>query len=160
MRHGETVSGMPDWQRVLSDKGRAQSSAMAQSARRHGVSVAWVYHSGILRAQQTAELVAAVLAPEKGVREISGLCPDDDPWILKAQLDVTTQSVLLVSHLPYLSRLAGLMVTGRFRAFGDRVCAGDAGLPDPACQWVEVRLVVICGVAVTRLTGAWRWSNK
>jgi len=112
MRHGETVSGMPDWQRVLSDKGRAQSSAMAQSARRHGVSVAWVYHSGILRAQQTAELVAAVLAPEQGVREISGLCPDDDPLILKAQLDVTTQSVLLVSHLPYLSRLAGLMVTG------------------------------------------------
>jgi len=112
MRHGETVSGMPDWQRVLSDKGRAQSSAMAQSARRHGLSVAWVYHSGILRAQQTAELVAAVLAPEQGVREISGLCPDDDPLILKAQLDVTTQSVLLVSHLPYLSRLAGLMVTG------------------------------------------------
>jgi len=112
MRHGETVSGMPDWQRMLSDKGRAQSSAMAQSARRHGLSVAWVYHSGILRAQQTAELVAAVLAPEQGVREISGLCPDDDPLILKAQLDVTTQSVLLVSHLPYLSRLAGLMVTG------------------------------------------------
>ena len=112
MRHGETVFGMPDWQRVLSDKGRAQSSAMAQSARRHGLSVAWVYHSGILRAQQTAELVAAVLAPEPGVREISGLCPDDDPLILKAQLDVTTQSVLLVSHLPYLSRLAGLMVTG------------------------------------------------
>jgi phosphohistidine phosphatase len=112
MRHGETVSGMPDWQRVLSDKGRAQSSAMAQRARRHGLSVAWVYHSGILRAQQTAELVAAVLAPEQGVREISGLCPDDDPLILKAQLDVTTQSVLLVSHLPYLSRLAGLMVTG------------------------------------------------
>ena len=112
MRHGETVSGMPDWQRVLSDKGRAQSSAMAQSARRHGLSVAWVYHSGILRAEQTAELVAAVLAPEQGVREIRGLCPDDDPLILKAQLDVTTQSVLLVSHLPYLSRLAGLMVTG------------------------------------------------
>ena len=32
--------------------------------------------------------------------------------ILKAQLDETTQSVLLISHLPYLNRLAGLMVTG------------------------------------------------
>ena len=112
MRHGETVSGMPDWQRVLSDKGRAQSSAMAQSARRHGLSVAWVYHSGILRAQQTAELVAAVLAPEQGLREISGLCPDDDPLIVKARVDSANHSVLLVSHLPFLSRLAGLMTTG------------------------------------------------
>ena len=112
MRHGETVSGMPDWQRVLSDKGRAQSSAMAQSARRHGLSVAWVYHSGILRAQQTAELVAAVLAPEQGLREISGLCPEDDPLIVKARVDSANQSVLLVSHMPFLSRLAGLMTTG------------------------------------------------
>lgn len=112
MRHGEAVLGQPDWQRPLSDRGRAQAIAMAQSARSRGVSVAWFYHSGILRAQQTAELVAAVLPPVQGVREISGLCPEDDPMILKAQLDETTQSVLLISHLPYLNRLAGLMVTG------------------------------------------------
>lgn len=112
MRHGEAISGVPDWQRPLSDRGRAQTSAVAHRARNRGVSIAWIYHSGILRAQQTAELFVAVLAPEQGVREISGLCPDDDPSIVKAQLDETTQSVLLVSHLPYLSRLAGLMATG------------------------------------------------
>jgi len=112
MRHGEAVSGVPDWQRQLSDRGRAQTRTVAQSARSRGVSVAWVYHSGILRAQQTAELVAAVLAPEEGVREISGVCPDDDPSFLKSRVDAASQSVLLVSHLPYLSRLAGLMTTG------------------------------------------------
>jgi len=112
MRHGEAISGVPDWQRPLSGRGRAQTSAMAHRARNRGVSIAWVYHSGILRAQQTAELFAAVLAPERGVRGIGGICPDDDPLILKAQLDETTQPVLLVSHLPYLSRLAGLMAAG------------------------------------------------
>ena len=112
MRHGEAVSGVANWQRPLSDRGRAQSSAMAQLARNRGVSVAWVYHSGVLRAQQTAELVAAVLTPQQGVREVNGLCPDDDPLIIKAEVDATSQSVLLVSHLPYLSRLAGLMTTG------------------------------------------------
>ena len=133
---------------------------MAQSARRHGVSVAWVYHSGILRAQQTAELVAAVLAPEQGVREISGLCPDDDPLILKAQLDVTTQSVLLVSHLPYLSRLAGLMVTGDSeRSVIEFAPATLVCLTRHANGW-KIQLVVVCGVRLTRLTGAWRWSNK
>jgi phosphohistidine phosphatase len=112
MRHGEAVSGVADWQRPLSDRGRAQTTAMAQCARGRGVAVAWVYHSGILRAQQTAELVAAVLPPEQGVRQISGLCPDDDPFIIKAEVDTISQSVLLVSHLPFLSRLAGLMTTG------------------------------------------------
>lgn len=112
MRHGEAVSGAPDWQRRLSDRGRAQVSAVAQSARGRGVAVAWVYHSGILRAQQTAELVAAMLVPEQGVREFSGLCPEDDPLIVKAQIDELAHPVLLVSHLPYLDRLAGLMTTG------------------------------------------------
>lgn len=112
MRHGEAVSGVDDRQRPLSDRGRAQSVATAQSLRSRGVSIAWVCHSGILRAQQTAELVAAVLAPEQGVRGITGLCPDDDPLIVKAEIDATSKSLLLVSHLPYLSRLAGLMTTG------------------------------------------------
>ena len=129
-------------------KSRAVARTRAQPRRARSLGI---YHSGILRAQQTAELVTAVLAPEQGVQEISGLCPDDDPVIVKAELDDVAQSVLLVSHLPYLGRLAGLMTTGDAEHSVYRVRAGDTGLPDPACQWVEVRLVVICGVAVTRV---------
>ena len=103
---------MPDSQRPLSDRGRAEVNAMAQRAIARGVAVAAIYHSGILRARQTAELVAAVLAPEQGVRELGGSCPDDDPAIVKAELDIAVQSVMLVSHLPYLGRLAGLLITG------------------------------------------------
>ncbi|HEY0725201.1 MAG TPA: hypothetical protein VGD41_14615, partial [Pyrinomonadaceae bacterium] len=80
--------------------------------RSRGVAIDWVYHSGILRAQQTAELVTAVLVPQRGVREISGLCPEDDPLIVKAQIDAAAHPLLLVSHLPYLDRLAGLLTTG------------------------------------------------
>ena len=112
MRHGEAVSGAPDGQRPLSAKGRAEVTEIAQRARSRGFSVAWVYHSGILRAEQTAELVAGVLLPGQAVRKISGLHPDDDPFIIKVQADQFAQSVLLVSHLPYLDRLAGLMTTG------------------------------------------------
>jgi phosphohistidine phosphatase len=85
---------------------------MAQRANARGVAVAWIYHSGILRAQQTAELVAAVLAPAEGVREIGGLCPDDDPIIARAELEAASRPLMLVSHLPYLGRLAGLLTTG------------------------------------------------
>ena len=44
--------------------------------------------------------------------KINGLRPDDDPFIIKVQADQFAQSVLLVSHLPYLDRLASLMTTG------------------------------------------------
>ena len=112
MRHGEAVSGALDWQRPLSERGRAQVTTTARGAYRRGVSLDWIYHSGILRAQETAELAATVLLPRKGVREVSGLCPDDDPFVMNAQADEFTESVLLVSHLPYLGRLTGLMTTG------------------------------------------------
>jgi phosphohistidine phosphatase len=112
MRHGEAISGAPDWQRSLSERGRAEVTAIARRAYRRGVSLAWVYHSGILRAQQTAELVATVLLPQNGVRQLSGLLPDDDPIDIMAQAEEFAESVLLVSHLPCLGRLAGLMTSG------------------------------------------------
>ena len=112
MRHGEALSGTPDSRRPLSQRGRDEVIALAQLASARGVAVAWIYHSGILRAQQTAELVAAVLAPAEGVRELGGLCSDDDPFIVKAALETTSRPLMLVSHLPYLGRLAGLLTTG------------------------------------------------
>ena len=112
MRHGEALSGTPDGRRPLSQRGRDEVIALAQLANARGVAVAWIYHSGILRAQQTAELVAAVLAPAEGVRELGGLCPDDDPLIVRAELEATSRPLMLVSHLPYLGRLAGLLTTG------------------------------------------------
>ena len=112
MRHGEALSGTPDGRRPLSQRGRADVNEMAQRANARGVAVAWIYHSGILRAQETAELVAAVLAPTEGVRELGGLCPDDDPIIARAELEAASRPLMLVSHLPYLGRLAGLLTTG------------------------------------------------
>jgi phosphohistidine phosphatase len=112
MRHGETLSGVPDGRRPLSERGRSAVTALAQRAMARGVAVAWIYHSGILRAQQTAELVAEVLTPAEGVRELAGLCPDDDPFIVQAELAAASQPIMLVSHLPYVGRLASLLISG------------------------------------------------
>ncbi len=112
MRHGEAASGAPDWQRPLSATGRAAVTAMAQRAQARGAGPAVIYHSGLLRARQTAELVAEVLGPQLGVAELAGLCPEDDPAIAKAELELASQPIMLVSHLPYLGRLAGLLVGG------------------------------------------------
>jgi phosphohistidine phosphatase len=74
--------------------------------------VSSVCHSGILRAQQTAEIFAAHLHPSMGMRQLTGLLPEDDPMIAKAELETAQQSILLVGHLPHLQRLAALLATG------------------------------------------------
>jgi phosphohistidine phosphatase len=40
------------------------------------------------------------------------LSPDDDPLIARAELQTVKGSLMLVGHLPHLSRLASLLVTG------------------------------------------------
>lgn len=44
--------------------------------------------------------------------ELAGLAPEDHPAIVKAELELSHRPVMLVSHLPYLDRLAGLLIRG------------------------------------------------
>jgi phosphohistidine phosphatase len=112
VRHGEAVSETFDPQRPLSGNGQEQveRAARAVAARRARVSA--IFHSGILRAEQTADIMARQLAPELGVRRITGLAPPDDPAIAKAELETAPASVMLVGHLPHMGRLAGLLING------------------------------------------------
>ena len=110
VRHGEALSAHIDAQRPLSARGREQVTELAQLAVCRQVQVAEIRHSGILRARQTAEILAQRLTPSPGVRQSNGLLPDDDPEIGKAELDAVDQSIMLVGHLPYMNRLAALLV--------------------------------------------------
>lgn len=85
---------------------------MARHALARNVRVAAICHSGILRAQETAEIIAQYLSPPEGIRELAGLHPEDDPAFSKAELDAANEPVILVGHLPYMSRLAALLVNG------------------------------------------------
>jgi phosphohistidine phosphatase len=74
--------------------------------------VSAIFHSGILRAEQTAEIMARHLVPELGVRRITGLAPQDDPAIAKAELETSQAPVMFVGHLPHMSRLSSLLIHG------------------------------------------------
>lgn len=112
VRHGDALSAHVDPERPLSARGRAEVAELAQLALGREVEVVELRHSGILRAQETAEILAGYLKPPGGVRPIAGLLPEDDPEIVKAELEAAEQPILLVGHLPYMSRLAALLVKG------------------------------------------------
>ena len=85
---------------------------VARAVRAKRAAVAEILHSGKLRARQTAEIMAWFLSPGRGVRQITGLAPEADPALAKAELEATDASLMLVGHLPHLGRLASLLVTG------------------------------------------------
>lgn len=110
VRHGEALSAAENPERPLSQEGRQEVESIARLARDRGAQVAAIYHSGILRAKQTADIFAKVLPPSLGLEQHTGLLPDDDPSIIKAELDCAEQPILLVGHLPFLNRLASLLL--------------------------------------------------
>ena len=110
VRHGEAVSDTLDPRRPLSRIGQEQVERAARALAARQVQAPVIFHSGILRAQQTAEIIAGHLAPDLGVRRTTGLAPQDDPAIAKAELETAQASVMLVGHLPHMNRLAALLI--------------------------------------------------
>jgi phosphohistidine phosphatase len=141
VRHGTAAPGPDEGARPLTPEGRAEVEATARALRSHGAQVAEVRHSGLVRARETAEILARVLAPPRGVRAATGLAPEDDPDVARAELELATEPLMLVGHLPHLARLAAALV-GAAGMEGVRFTPGTAlGLRRGPGGW-ELDLVV------------------
>ena len=110
VRHGSAAPGPEDRARPLTPEGRAEVQATARQLRARGAEVAEIRHSGLVRARETAELLGQALAPRGGVHTVTGLAPDDDPDIARAELELAAEPVMVVGHLPHLARLAAMLV--------------------------------------------------
>lgn len=114
VRHGQArpaAPGTPDAARPLDDRGRDEITRVARRAAALGLRIAEIRHSGFVRARETAEILAAHLAPARGVREAAGLKPTDDPRELLAELEAS-ESLMLVGHMPHLGQLASTLLVG------------------------------------------------
>lgn len=97
--------------RSLSEEGLENIRQIAKCADKHlRIEVEQIIHSGKLRAEQTAEILAEHLNPPNGVIADENLEPLDDPKVWKKRLDETTEDIMLVGHLPHLSRLTSSLL--------------------------------------------------
>lgn len=112
VQHGEAVAETVDPERPLSAAGRAVVAQVATWAAQRGVAVDRIRHSGKLRAEQTATIFAEKLRPRQGVSVQSGVGPNDDVRPMAKTFATESGSLMLVGHLPFLSRLAGFLLTG------------------------------------------------
>ena len=111
VQHGNCVSKEVDPDRPLSEKGRGDVERVAAFIRPLNIS-AKVWHSPKTRAMQTAEMLSAVMLVDGTVEAIEGLGPNDDVCDIKVHVESLDKDIMLVGHLPFMSKLASLLLTG------------------------------------------------
>lgn len=144
VQHAKAASKEEDPERPLTQEGRIEAQKIAHFLQPLGLTVDRFWHSGKTRAQQTADIYteAFTTAEEPAARE--GLSPNDNVLPVRDEMAVATEDTLIVGHMPFLNRLASLLLTGYeggdlidFRHAGV-VCLGR--LPDNRWQvlWIVV----------------------
>jgi len=112
VRHGEAKPETEDPECPLTGRGADAVRRMAAWAAQVSVGVSQIRHSGKTRAEQTAALLAERLSPAKGLIAAHGLKPFDDVRPVAESLQAEHEPLMLVGHLPFLSRLASLLMVG------------------------------------------------
>jgi len=128
VHHGDAVPPEVDTRRPLSSRGRAQVERLALEATRRGVHPEVIWHSGKLRARQTAEAFLRVCNPFAEFSATHGLQPGDGPNWIRDRLRGESRDVLIAGHFPHLPAvLAALLGTASADAERRTGAEGGAG---------------------------------
>jgi phosphohistidine phosphatase len=138
IRHAEAVPetlALGDPHRHLTPHGRHQARALGDRLRWHDCVPTHIWSSPLVRAIQTAELVASGLHATIAVDTLPALAPEDNPRDVRAALATLPADaiVVLVGHEPGLSAVGALLVGQR--EFASLAKAQAARIVDGTLRW-------------------------
>ena len=114
VRHGNAQPADVGPGRPLTARGAADVKKVARFLKPLRLHVDAVWHSGLARARETAELLAPGFAPGPAVVEQPGLKPRDPAGPILQGLAAAKKSVVIVGHRPWLAAAASkLLADGR-----------------------------------------------
>lgn len=140
VHHGDAVGPDVDARRPLSAAGRRQVEELAAEASSLSVRPAIVWHSGKLRARQTADAFWRACNPLATVSATRDLQPGDPPGWIRDRLRGESQDVLIVGHFPHLPGLLALLLDIRDTAIVEFPSHGIVALEtnDDGDTWSEL----------------------
>jgi phosphohistidine phosphatase len=120
IRHGEAGDAPRDELRALTLKGRAAVARVGRTLHRRGGDFTLIVSSPLVRALQTAEILAATLGYDGRLVASDALVPEapvsEAVQLLATLAEADEESIALVAHEPILSSLAGALLGRRFPA--------------------------------------------
>jgi phosphohistidine phosphatase len=112
LQHGEAEPKEVNPERPLSGQGVRDIRALAIHMQNMGVQLESIFHSGKLRAEQSARLIAEVLSPDIKPVQATSLNPNDDPTIVSNAIELMGGNILVASHMPFVSHLCSHLLSG------------------------------------------------
>jgi phosphohistidine phosphatase len=129
VRHADSPPGANDAARPLSKKGRKQSATIGTFLKHIDIAVDAIWQSNLIRAQQTAEIIAKKLRSKNAPVTVKGLGPDDSVAALHKRLNTFKGNLMIVGHSPSLPNLIpSLLGVGSRRQIVDLKKGGVACL--------------------------------
>jgi phosphohistidine phosphatase len=140
VHHGDAVSSAVDPRRPLSPHGRAAVAVLATEAARQGARPSVVWHSGKLRAKQTAEELWRACNALAELSASRDLQPDDPPAWIRDRLLGEKRDILIAGHFPHLPRLLALLLGEADRSSAEFPSHGMVALfsDDDGTTWREI----------------------
>jgi len=112
IQHAQAKPKEEDPQRGITQNGKGVTEKMADYFKRLKPGVREIWHSGKLRARQTANIMAGSIGLKEKLIEKAGLAPMDDVLKIKEQLTAIEDNLMVVGHLPHLARLSSVLLSG------------------------------------------------
>jgi phosphohistidine phosphatase len=112
VQHAKATSKEIDPKRPLSEMGTREMRKVAAFIKPLNLKVDYLWHSEKTRAIQTANTLKEAIKINKVVNSRNDIGPTDDVTKLAKELQSATDDIMIVGHLPFLSKLASLLLTG------------------------------------------------
>lgn len=113
IQHGDAIQEEKDTLRNLSEKGISQIKRTAEFLRKLSLYPDIILHSDKKRSMESAEIISAAMGSIKHEMRTC-LNPGDDISIIKAELDSSDKSIMIVGHMPFLGRLCYSLLSSQF----------------------------------------------
>lgn len=110
LRHREAHHNSPDHLRELTKAGRQEVTKSLTKARTQIPELEAIFHSGLTRAAQTADIAAQLLAPQLQPKLMEGISPWSEVQSFPEYLESESVSaVLVVTHNPFVEDLVSFL---------------------------------------------------
>jgi phosphohistidine phosphatase len=142
VQHAQAKPKEQDPDRPLSEQGIADLKKVTRFLEEQKLNINTILHSPKTRAKQTAGILAEALNSGQ-VSETDGLTPLDDPLIWVKRISQKDEDIMLVGHLPNISKLASLLLCGdEKRTVVDFHMGGVVCLEGGESAWSAVWVVI------------------
>jgi len=114
IQHGIAVPEEQDPQKPLSQEGRDDTQKTAEFLKARDIKVDRIWHSKKTRSVQTAQMISGSITCSE-IEERDDINPKDPVDKLQEGIQALDADLMIVGHLPFLQKLASLLLTGSDR---------------------------------------------